>query len=161
MTAAETLAAELVQLVRSLRELGAALPATGGRRLDLPAAAVLGHVGDAGPLRLSDLADRLCLDVSTVSRQVAALERAGWLDRAADPGDRRASLLALTDEGRAVLAERRRAAAALLREALPAWTEEELSDLAAGLSRLTTDLTAHRQASPTLAPAAPVTQEAS
>ena len=161
MVATEVLATELVQLVRGLRELGSRLPAVDGRRLDLPAAAVLGNVGDAGPLRLSDLAERLCLDVSTVSRQVAALERAGWLVRSPDPVDRRACLLALSTEGRAVLLVRRRAAAELLAAALPAWSDDDLQALAAGLARLNTDLATHRSATPALAPAATAHQEAS
>ncbi|MCU1692481.1 MAG: marR 2 [Frankiales bacterium] len=146
MSATEALAREIVLLVRGLRELSTTLPPTSGRRLDQSAAAVLAHVGDFGPLRLSELADRLCLDVSTVSRQVPALEREGWVDREADPGDRRAHLLRLTPAGREALADRRRAHAALLTEALPDWSEDELGALASSLSRFNTDLSAARSA---------------
>lgn len=142
MPTSEDLVHELVVLVRGLRELGASAPWTTGPRLDLPAAVVLAHLRDEGPLRLSGLADRLCLDASTVSRQVPALERAGWLVREADPDDRRAQLLRLTDEGRSTLDERRRRHAVLLRGALPDWSDAELQDLTATLSRLNADLSA-------------------
>jgi DNA-binding MarR family transcriptional regulator len=164
----EELARELVALVRGLRELGTRIGAVQGRRLDVPAASVLATLGDAGPLRLSTLADRLSLDLSTVSRQVPALERAGWLAREPDPDDRRAQLLRLTDEGQAALAERRRSHAALLDRALPGWTGEEVRELAATLGRLNADITAARPSasltslSPgSLSQAAPVHQEAS
>ncbi len=149
MTGSASLAQEMVRLVRGLRDLSSALPATEGRRLDQAGAAVLSHVGDFGPLRLSELAERLCLDVSTVSRQVPALEREGWVDREADPCDRRAQLLRLSPAGRAALAARRRAYSVVLSEALPTWSDEELGALAASLSRLNDDLSAHRSASPT------------
>ena len=158
---AEALAAELVALVRGLRELGSSMPSVDGQRLDVPAAAVLGHVGDAGPLRLSALAERLFLDVSTVSRQVPALERAGWLVREPDPCDRRATLLRLSERGQQALAARRRAYADVLAGALPGWGQEELRDLAASLSRLNADLAAHRSASVADARPAPAHQEAS
>ena len=160
-TTTETLVSELVQLVRGLRELGAQMPAVDGRRLDLPAAAVLGNVGDAGPLRLSDLAERLHLDLSTVSRQVASLERSGWLLREPDPADRRAQLLRLTPAGQQALADRRRAHADVLTRALPGWHDDEIRTLSTLLARLNTDLTAHRTASPAPAQPAPAHLEAS
>ena len=50
-------------------------------------------------MRASDLADRLCADPSTVSRQVAGLVKAGLVERRADPDDGRASILVPTPEG--------------------------------------------------------------
>ena len=159
--ATETLSAELMALGRALRELSGSLPAVDGRRLDLPAAMVLSHVGDGGPLRLSTLAERLFLDVSTVSRQVPALERAGWLVRESDPCDRRAQLLRLTERGQQALDARRRAMAGLLAASLPDWTEADLADLAGRLSRLNADLAARPATPAPLVQAAPVHQEAS
>ncbi len=130
--------------MRTLRDLNGAATPDGGPTIELSTAAVLGRVGDEGPLRLSTLADRLSLDLSTVSRQVPVLERAGWLVRETDPQDRRAQLLRLTDAGRQVLAARRVAQARLLEDALPSWSPEEVADLAASLTRLNADLTAYR-----------------
>lgn len=67
--------------------------------LERMAYGLLGHIKRQGPLRLSVLADALHLDLSTVSRQVATLEAAGWLERQPDPADRRASLVQLTEVG--------------------------------------------------------------
>jgi DNA-binding MarR family transcriptional regulator len=54
------------------------------------------------PLSQRDLAERLRLEKSTVSRMAADLERKGLLVRERDPDNRRLYRLRLTDEGRAV-----------------------------------------------------------
>lgn len=54
---------------------------------------------EAGPLRLSALADRLYLDKSTTSRVVATLTRKGYVEQHGDATDRRASLLSATASG--------------------------------------------------------------
>jgi MarR family 2-MHQ and catechol resistance regulon transcriptional repressor len=53
-----------------------------------------------GPLTLGGLAERLYLEKSTASRVVDALERKGYVTRAAHPGDRRALQLRVTPTGR-------------------------------------------------------------
>ncbi|HEX2094507.1 MAG TPA: MarR family transcriptional regulator [Longimicrobiaceae bacterium] len=53
-----------------------------------------------GPLTLNELAARLYLDKSTASRVVDALERKGYVERAASPEDRRALRLVTTPAGR-------------------------------------------------------------
>jgi DNA-binding MarR family transcriptional regulator len=58
-------------------------------------------VGDV-PLSQRDLAERLRLDKSTVSRLAADLERDGLVVRERDPANRRLYRLRLTDEGRAL-----------------------------------------------------------
>jgi DNA-binding MarR family transcriptional regulator len=63
---------------------------------------VLFLIARNGPLRLSALADIAQTDASTLSRQVAGLVRSGLIERRADPGDGRASLLVLTAAGRRV-----------------------------------------------------------
>jgi len=63
---------------------------------DRAAYALLGRVAADGPLRPSALAGDMCVDLSVVSRQVAALEAAGLVARSSDPADRRASLIAVT-----------------------------------------------------------------
>ena len=52
-----------------------------------------------GPRRAKDLADSMCADQSTVSRQVAGLVKAGLIERQADPDDGRASILVPTKAG--------------------------------------------------------------
>lgn len=61
------------------------------------------HELDTGvPLSQQELAARLRLEKSTISRLAAELERKGLLVRERDPGNRRLYRLRLTDEGRAV-----------------------------------------------------------
>jgi len=91
-----------------------------------------------------DLAERLRLDKSTVSRLIAGLEHKGLVARERDPGNRRSYRLRLTDRGRAVhayLAEvfhRRHA------HMLSAMTAAERRCLATGLAALLRALGVHR-----------------
>lgn len=59
----------------------------------------LGELSDAGVLSQQDLAGRLGLEKSTISRLVGGLERRGWVARERDPGNRRYLRLTLTGEG--------------------------------------------------------------
>ena len=52
-----------------------------------------------GQLRVSELADQLGLDQSTVSRQLKPLDAAGLITRQAHDGDRRVAILSLSDKG--------------------------------------------------------------
>jgi MarR family 2-MHQ and catechol resistance regulon transcriptional repressor len=63
----------------------------------------LGVIGDAGPLSMNDLAARLFLDKSTTSRVVDSLERKGLAVREANPADRRALRLGVTENGKHLL----------------------------------------------------------
>lgn len=56
-----------------------------------------------GPSRVTALAAAVHSDPSTVSRQTAHLVSIGLVERRADPADGRASLLAITDDGTALL----------------------------------------------------------
>jgi DNA-binding MarR family transcriptional regulator len=146
VTPTETVAAELVSLVRGLRELHGAVTAASAHPIDPSGAAVLARLDELGPSRLSTLAGALCLDISTVSRQVPALERHGWVARERDPEDHRAQLLELTADGRAVLTGVRRARSEVLRRLLPGWTDGELTAFADQLTRFNTDVTTNRSA---------------
>ena len=66
---------------------------------------VLNRLRRAGThgLRMSDLASRLVLSPSGVTRAVDQLERRGLVERSVFEGDRRGSLATLTEEGRALL----------------------------------------------------------
>jgi DNA-binding MarR family transcriptional regulator len=142
----ETVSRELVQLVRGLRELHGAISSASRHPVDPSGAMVLSRLEELGPVRLSTLAQVLCLDISTVSRQVPVLERHGWVVRERDPEDQRAQLLDLTEAGRDVLTEVRRSRVEVLRRLLPDWTESELDDFAVQLHRFNKDVTTNRQA---------------
>ena len=140
MTEIDDVARELVLLFRGLKGLHREVLTEVGIRLELPATAVLTCLAERGSQRLSAVAEVLDLDLSSVSRQVGALEREGWVARERDPADSRAVLLDLTDEGRAVLQRVRDARVGLLAARLPGWSPDELRAFSASLARFRTDL---------------------
>lgn len=70
--------------------------------------ALLGQIDAHGPLRAADLAQRMGLDPSTLTRNLQALLDAGWVLSAAGP-DRRSRLLSLTPRGQALRREAQQA----------------------------------------------------
>lgn len=74
----------------------------------------------AGPLRMGDLAQRVGVHPSTLSRTVDRLESGEWIAREVSQESRREVMVAVTEKGHAMVAEvtntRRRAIAAVLRE---------------------------------------------
>lgn len=138
--AVDDVASALVLLVRSLKGLHARVTARVGLRVELPAFTVLTSLEEHGPVRASDLADLLRLDLSGISRQVSGLEREGWVERARDPADSRAQLLRVTPAGLAVVQRIRQDRAALLGELLPGWTDAELHAFAEVLRRFCADV---------------------
>lgn len=56
----------------------------------------------SGGMRVQELADRVCLSQSALSRLVARLEKNGLLNRGMCPEDRRGVSVCATDAGRAV-----------------------------------------------------------
>lgn len=70
--------------------------------------ALLSHVVSLGPIRPSDLAQRMGLDASTLTRNLQPLVAQGWLRQG--PGeDARSRLVEATEVGRAKRAEAQRA----------------------------------------------------
>ncbi|MFI5838320.1 MarR family winged helix-turn-helix transcriptional regulator [Catenuloplanes sp. NPDC051500] len=88
-----------------------------------------------------ELAARTFLDPSTVSRAVAQLVTLGFVERAPDPEDRRASVLAVTPPGREALAEMNAWYGRVITEALSDWTPVEIADFTALLARFSRDMT--------------------
>lgn len=89
---------------------------------------VLGKLGMGGPMRAVELSESLCADPSTISRQVAALVKAGQVERQADPDDGRASILVITEPGREVLAEHGRRRGQAMAPLIAGWSEEERAE---------------------------------
>lgn len=88
----------LARLIRLIERAAAR-----GEDLDRPSFMLLHTLVCAGPSRLTTLAAAVHSDPSTVSRQAAHLVGLRLVERRADPGDGRASLLAITDAGTALL----------------------------------------------------------
>ncbi len=128
-TAEEAVMVTLARLGRRMRQR---MP---GEELDFGTILLLKVLAHA-PLRLTDLAAAVELDASTVSRQVRHLEDRGLLERTGDPDDRRASLIALSPEGRTRLeagAQRRRE---LVGRLLADWPADDREQLRVLLNRL-------------------------
>jgi DNA-binding MarR family transcriptional regulator len=92
-----------------------------------------------GPIRVSDVAQHLAVDLSVASRQVKALIDAGYVRKQADQNDARATLLNVTDDGRRVLEESHRRMVHAFGRVLDDWSERDVAVLAAALERLRTD----------------------
>ena len=92
---------------------------------------------EEGRLRRVDLAERVLLTPSGITRLLEGLERAGLVDRDSCPSDARVSYALLTAEGREKLEEaketHRESVKALFAER---YSEDELETLAALLERL-------------------------
>ncbi|MFD7184586.1 MarR family winged helix-turn-helix transcriptional regulator [Streptomyces sp. NPDC056637] len=138
---AERLRAAIQQLLPELRTHGMQSQLTPSRMAAL--AALSAH----GPLRISDLATRMGIALSTVSRMVDLLDGFGWIEREADPNDQRATLIALNDTGRALLDSTRRQAATRLAERIDQLTADHQHSLRDALPALEA-LSAQRPAEP-------------
>jgi len=135
--------AVMVFLVRLGRRMRSRLP---GEELDFSAILLLKALV-RGPLRLSSLATLLDLDASTVSRRVRHLEDRGLLERTGDPDDRRASRIALSEEGRIRLEAGGRRRRAFVAELLEEWPPDDREQLRLLLTRLLDDLDRHQETS--------------
>lgn len=71
-----------------------------GQPISTSEAHALGVVAEVGAMRLSELAQELVLEKSTVSRLVASMAARGWIRTEHDATDRRARLISLTMSGR-------------------------------------------------------------
>ena len=114
-----------------------------GLGLDRAAYHLLSRLATDGPGRLSKIAADIGVDLSVVSRQVAALEAAGLVARAVDPADRRASRVAATDAGLDLFHRNRAELRTKLRALLTDWTEDERVEFARLMRRFNEALTAH------------------
>jgi DNA-binding MarR family transcriptional regulator len=107
----------------------------------------LGTIHLHGPLRVSEVASRLAIDLSVASRQVAALVAAGHVVREPDAGDRRAHLVRTTPAGDRVLADSHRRMVDAFEHVLAEWSEADVRELTRALARLREDF-ARTSASP-------------
>ena len=112
----------------------------GGTEHEKAAVVLLSHLLSVGPVRAGDLAERACLDPSTVSRHLKSLEGAGYLTRTPDPADGRATVVEVSAEGRRLVDDAREQRIALLRSALVGWTASDVATLTTLVRRLADDL---------------------
>jgi DNA-binding MarR family transcriptional regulator len=82
------------------------------------------------PRRITDLAAREAVTQPAITLLVNRLEQRGWVQRTADPVDRRAVLVALTEEGRRTFEQLRTEYRALLHEEMATLSDEDVETLA-------------------------------
>jgi DNA-binding MarR family transcriptional regulator len=143
-TLAAALNQELSRHQRILHVLKSSMATLVPEGLDAAAFGLLLTLVNCGPRRQGELAELSLLDPSTVSRHVAQLARAGYVQRRPDPQDGRAVQLVATGEGERVAHEIGRRRQAVIGKALEGWAPDDVRRLVALLRRLNDDLDAVR-----------------
>jgi DNA-binding MarR family transcriptional regulator len=113
-----------------------------GDEVDPATVPVLHMLSCTGAIRLSELAARMQLDASTVSRHARQLEERGLISRTGDPDDRRASRVEITELGRKAMAASFEHRKQLIAHAIASWPDEDLSTLRRLATRFVVDLDA-------------------
>lgn len=103
--------------------------------LSLVSYSILDLMHERGGCRAADLAAHFMLDKSTVSRQIAALDRMGLLVREADPDDHRGQTLRPSEAGIAALAEANRNRRAAFDERFRDWDDADILRFSAYMRR--------------------------
>lgn len=89
-------------------------------------------------------AERIEVEPITLTRMLDRMEEADWVERVADPADRRARLLHLTDKGREAVEPLRSIVAALVEDMALGLSDAESAQLARLLERVSANLSAER-----------------
>lgn len=136
------IAEAVVTIVRelSLASTQERLIAAAGVSVERAGFGVLRCVSERGEVRVSELAQFLGVDTSTMSRHVKTLELGGLLARAEDPLDGRAARVALTPSGVEVLRLLREARHQYFTELLAGWSDADRAVLAPLLTRLANEV---------------------
>lgn len=114
-----------------------------GVNVGRPAVSILSELHRNGPRRLSDLSRHTGLEAPLVSREVRALVNEGYVTRVADPGDGRAAIVAMTEQGEATYLKYRKAVDDIIAETFKGWAVTELDQLACSLERVAHDFAAY------------------
>ncbi|MDE1179535.1 MarR family transcriptional regulator [Paraburkholderia sp.] len=95
--------------------------------------AYLSHYGDVNQARLADL-----LDVAPISagRLLDRMEEAGWIERVANPQDRRERMVHLTPKAEGSLDNARKVGDQVAAEGLDGFSDDEVKQLIALLQRV-------------------------
>ena len=117
---------EMGVLVRRIRRMIAERARMVHPELSPVAYSMLMALNDSGPRRASDLVDMFTIDKGAVSRQVGSLLELGLIQRSPDPEDRRAAILAITEEGSNSLASIAAMRRQEVSERLSGWSDEDL-----------------------------------
>ncbi len=136
----------LMRLMRTFNRLRSQFLAAAQHNVDWSAHVLITQLAVEGPMRSSALAELVQSDPSTVSRQVAALVKEGFVERRADPVDGRASLLVTTDKGQEIYRDHLALRNEHYRTLLAQWDSADLAIFARLLGTLTDNLEASKPA---------------
>ncbi|MDN3352112.1 MarR family transcriptional regulator [Actinomadura sp. DC4] len=126
---------ELGTFLRRARAMSAEMGREVHPDLDPEAYGLLAGIHDYSWARASELALHFGLGKATVSRQLKVLAELGLIERRPDPGDGRAHVLALTEEGRQRLENARNARQKRWHLVLGTWPIEDVRLMAGMLAR--------------------------
>jgi len=118
--------------------------ARAGVQVSAPGMGILGVLDRGGAQRVSSIAHRAGMIGTLASRELRALEAAGYVVRDADGTDGRVVVVSLTASGRDAYHRLRAASVEAAGEALSGWKADELAALARLLSRMADDFSAVR-----------------
>jgi DNA-binding MarR family transcriptional regulator len=123
---AELASALRLSLLRAARRIRSQRVNTSATLSQLSA---LATVGKCGPLSAGEIASIERVQPPSMTKILASLEAAGWVERAAQPEDRRQSIISITQAGVDLLAEETRARDEWLSQRLIDFSEAELAIL--------------------------------
>jgi DNA-binding MarR family transcriptional regulator len=126
----------LAHALYSLSALRRDLQRCAGIEHAVGALSALAVVHRIGPVRISDIAAELEVNLSVASRQTQALQDDGFVDRVPDPNDGRSSLIAISDAGTAKLEGAHQRLTGAIATAVEDWDHDEVAGLADGIVRL-------------------------
>jgi DNA-binding MarR family transcriptional regulator len=113
--------------------------ARAGVEVSSPSMGILGVLDRGVPQRVSSIADRAGMIGTLVSRELRALETAGYVARGTDGADGRVVVVSITTAGRDAYRRLRAASVAAASDALAGWKASELAELARLLARMADD----------------------
>jgi DNA-binding MarR family transcriptional regulator len=141
----QSIETDVAMLMRRAEATRRATPNAEHRALDRAAYVILRQLDAHGDTNVGALAGLLGLDGSTVTRQVAPMERDGLVERRRDPTDGRGTVIVATPHGEARLRQVRQARAELYEQILADWSTQDRRTLAEMLHRLNESLDANRR----------------
>ena len=137
------IAAAVIDLVRQFSSIKSRV--VSGPEADHSPMFLLVKLAKHGPSRASDLAELVCADPSTVSRQVSSLVKSGLLERRSDPDDGRASILVPTALGLEKVAAYGRRRAAVMQPVIADWSAQDRIDLLRLIRKYTEGIESRRE----------------
>ncbi len=123
-----------VFMQRSMRDFRKFMGETG---LTFPQINVLMRLHHSGACGVSDLAEKMAVSNAAASQLVDRLVQMGYVERREDPDDRRAKILTLTPEGKALIAKGVQMRARWLEDLAASLSEQDRARIIEALTLLT------------------------